>query len=322
MILKSDDCRKIMDLVKVFDKDFKNNKKGIFVFKNNFVLFDLYKAVIIKTSENVKKEYMFELTNEMVKGFAKYSDIALFEDLDVLQIVIDDKKKTQIICKPLSENDKIVPISSLKRTLERNLGQDDFLELKLELTDKEFTNDLEIMLEIEKLIKERKMIIKNGITYSFEISSQNKIEFNFFNSVETDDVSEVEKKEELYKFNTLLKEKHNAEVVIISHLYKQGEEKSLLNDIVQIDLNKLKSYNLESTLVEQLISVIDEINEFEVVTDFDEETNLIDKDELLRNRKEIIKSGLKVISELYKFFVKLGFSNEEINEWISEVNGN
>lgn len=135
-------------------------------------------------------------------------------------------------------------------------------------------------------------------------------------------LSEVEKKEELYKFNTLLKGKHNAEVVIISHLYKQGEEKSLLNDIVQIDLNKLKSYNLESTLVEQLISVIDEINEFEVVTDFDEDTNLIDKDELLRNRKEIIKSGLKTISELYKFFVKLGFSNEEINEWISEVNGN
>lgn len=135
-------------------------------------------------------------------------------------------------------------------------------------------------------------------------------------------LGEVEKKEELYKFNTLLKEKHNAEVVIISHLYKQGEEKSLLNDIVQIDLNKLKSYNLESTLVEQLISVIDEINEFEVVTDFDEDTNLIDKDELLRNRKEIIKSGLKTISELYKFFVKLGFSNEEINEWISEVNGN
>lgn len=135
-------------------------------------------------------------------------------------------------------------------------------------------------------------------------------------------LSEIEKKEELYKFNTLLKEKHNAEVVIISHLYKQGEEKSLLNDIVQIDLNKLKSYNLESTLVEQLISVIDEINEFETVTDFDEETDLIDKDELLRNRKEIIKSGLKTISELYKFFVKLGFSNQEINEWISEVNGN
>jgi len=135
-------------------------------------------------------------------------------------------------------------------------------------------------------------------------------------------LSEVEKKEELYKFNTLLKEKHNAEVVIISHLYKQGEEKSLLNDIVQIDLNKLKSYNLESTLVEQLISVIDEINEFEVVTDFDEDTDLIDKDELINNRETIIKSGLKVISELYKFFVKLGFSNEEINEWISEVNGN
>ena len=132
-------------------------------------------------------------------------------------------------------------------------------------------------------------------------------------------LSEVEKKEELYKFNSLLKEKHNAEIVIISHLYKQGEEKSLLNDIVQIDLNKLKSYNLESTLVEQLISVIDEINEFEVVTDFDEDTDLIDKDELINNRELIIKSGLKVISELYKFFVKLGFSNEEINEWIEEI---
>lgn len=132
-------------------------------------------------------------------------------------------------------------------------------------------------------------------------------------------LSEVEKKEELYKFNSLLKEKHNAEVVIISHLYKQGEEKSLLNDIVQIDLNKLKSYNLESTLVEQLISVIDEINEFEVVTDFDEDTDLIDKDELINNRETIIKSGLKVISELYKFFVKLGFSNEEINEWIEDI---
>lgn len=132
-------------------------------------------------------------------------------------------------------------------------------------------------------------------------------------------LSEVEKKEELYKFNSLLKEKHNAEVVIISHLYKQGEEKSLLNDIVQIDLNKLKSYNLENTLVEQLISVIDEINEFEVVTDFDEDTDLIDKDELINNREQIIKSGLKVISELYKFFVKLGFSNEEINEWIEEI---
>ena len=95
-----------------------------------------------------------------------------------------------------------------------------------------------------------------------------------------------------------------------------------MSGIVQIDLNKLKSYNLKDTLVEQLISVIDEINEFEVVTDFDEETDLIDRDELLRNRKEIIKSGLKVISELYKFFVKLGFSNEEINEWISDVNGN
>ena len=50
------------------------------------------------------------------------------------------------------------------------------------------------MLEIEEIIKNKKMIIKNGITYSFEISSQNKVEFNFFNSLETDDVSEKEKK--------------------------------------------------------------------------------------------------------------------------------
>lgn len=135
-------------------------------------------------------------------------------------------------------------------------------------------------------------------------------------------LTEVEKRKELYNFNNMLKEKHNAEVIIVSHLYKQGEEKPFMNNLVEIDLNKLKSYNLESTLVEQLISVIDEINEFEVVTDFDEETDLIDKDELINNRETIIKSGLKVISELYKFFVKLGFSNEEINEWIGEVNGN
>lgn len=132
-------------------------------------------------------------------------------------------------------------------------------------------------------------------------------------------LTEVEKRKELYNFNNMLKEKHNAEVIIVSHLYKQGEEKPFMNNLVEIDLNKLKSYNLESTLVEQLISVIDEINEFEVVTDFDEETDLIDKDELINNRETIIKSGLKVISELYKFFVKLGFSNEEINEWIEEI---
>ena len=163
--------------------------------------------------------------------------------------------------------------------------------------------------------------MKEKIRYIFNAKYKNDLgicNFEVFRDYDHK-LSEVEKKEELYKFNSLLKEKHNAEVVIISHLYKQGEEKSLLNDIVQIDLNKLKSYNLESTLVEQLISVIDEINEFEVVTDFDEDTDLIDKDELINNREQIIKSGLKVISELYKFFVKLGFSNEEINEWIEEI---
>ena len=135
-------------------------------------------------------------------------------------------------------------------------------------------------------------------------------------------LSEVEKKEELYKFNTLLKGKHNAEVVIISHLYKQGEEKPFMNNLVEIDLNKLKSYNLESTLINQLISVINEMWEFEIVSEFDEETDLIDRNELIENREQIIKSGLKVISELYKFFVKLGFNNEEINKWIGEINGN
>ena len=60
MILKSNECRQIMDLVKIFDRDFfdknfKYDKKGIFVFENNFVMFDKYRAVIIKTSESVKK---------------------------------------------------------------------------------------------------------------------------------------------------------------------------------------------------------------------------------------------------------------------------
>ena len=198
MILKSNECRQIMDLVKIFDRDFfdknfKYDKKGIFVFENNFVMFDKYRAVIIKTSESVKKEYMFEMTSKMIKGFAKYSDIALFEDLNILKVIIDDKKKTQLICKPLEQDNYIIPISVLKRTLKENLEQKDLLELKLELTNKNFTDDLEVMLEIEDIIKNKKMIIKNGITYSFEISSQNKIEFTFFNSLE-DDVSEKEKK--------------------------------------------------------------------------------------------------------------------------------
>lgn len=135
-------------------------------------------------------------------------------------------------------------------------------------------------------------------------------------------LTEVEKRKELYNFNNMLKEKYNAEVIIVSHLYKQGEEKPFMNNLVEIDLNKLKSYNLESTLVEQLISVINEMSEFEVVSEFDEETELINREELIENREQIIKSGLKVMSELYKFFVKLGFNNEEINRWIGEINGN
>lgn len=133
-----------------------------------------------------------------------------------------------------------------------------------------------------------------------------------------------EEKEELYKLNSLLKEKHNAEKIIFSTFNKQGldSEKAKMSGIVQIDLNKLKSYNLEDTLVNQLISVINSMAEFKIVTEYEDKTDLIDKDTLLEDREIIIKTGLKNIRELYKFFVKLGFSNEEINEWISEVNGN
>lgn len=137
-------------------------------------------------------------------------------------------------------------------------------------------------------------------------------------------LTSIEEKEELYKLNSLLKEKHNAEKIIFSTFNKQGldSEKAKMSGIVQIDLNKLKSYNLEDTLVDQLISVINSMAEFKIVTKYEDETDLIDKDTLLEDREIIIKTGLKNIRELYKFFVKLGFSNEEINEWISDVNGN
>lgn len=166
--------------------------------------------------------------------------------------------------------------------------------------------------------------MKEKVRYIFNAKYKTELGVCNFELFKTYDhvLTEVEKKKELYYFNNMLKEKHEALVIIVSNLCKQGEEKSLLNRIVEIDLNKLKSYNLKNTLVEQLVSVVDEINEFEIVTYFDEETDLIDKDELLNNREEIIKSGLKIISELYKFFVKLGFSNEEINKWIGEINEN
>lgn len=166
--------------------------------------------------------------------------------------------------------------------------------------------------------------MKEKVRYIFNAKYKTELgvcNFEFFKTYDHV-LTEVEKKKELYNFNNMLKEKYEALVIIVSNLCKQGEEKSLLNRIVEIDLNKLKSYNLKNTLVEQLVSVVDEINEFEIVTYFDEETDLIDKNELLNNREEIIKAGLKIISELYKFFVKLGFSNEEINKWIGEINEN
>ena len=101
MVLKINECEQIMNLAKIFDrgffdKNFKYDKKGIFVFENNFVMFDKYRAVIIKTSESVKGEYLFELTSKMIKGFVKYSDIALFEDLNVLKIQTQDAFKSTI----------------------------------------------------------------------------------------------------------------------------------------------------------------------------------------------------------------------------------
>jgi len=37
------------------------------------------------------------------------------------------------------------------------------------------------------------------------------------------------------------------------------------------------------------------------------------------NRGDIIKKGLCTMKEIYKFLVKLGFNNEEINKWIDEI---
>ena len=46
---------------------------------------------------------------------------------------------------------------------------------------------------------------------------------------------------------------------------------------------------------------------------------MINEDDMKENRVEIIKTGLKTIKEMYKLFVKLGFSNEEMNKWLDEI---
>ena len=132
-------------------------------------------------------------------------------------------------------------------------------------------------------------------------------------------LSEKDEKEELYKFNQTLKDWYEADTIITSSITKQGSENNDLQEIIPIDLNKLKSYNLDKSLTEQLIVVIDEITEFKTQTGFEEETDLINEDDMKENRVEIIKTGLKTIKEMYKLFVKLGFSNEEMNKWLDEI---
>lgn len=168
--------------------------------------------------------------------------------------------------------------------------------------------------------------MKKGIRYKFNatyktINGIYKLEFNKnFDEILTTN----EEKKELFEFNNLLKKDYKADTIIISSINKVGEKNVVdFKEIKGIDLNELKNFDLENKdKVEQLIAVMENIGEFELQTGFEEETDLVDEDELKENRENIIKSGLKVISELYKFFVKLGFSNEEINEWIGEVNEN
>ena len=101
-----------------------------------------------------------------------------------------------------------------------------------------------------------------------------------------------------------------------------------LKEINSFDLNELKNFisdekELENFnkigIIEQLISVIDEMSEFEIETGYEDETDLIDLDEIKNNREDIIKKGLCTMKEIYKFLVKLGFNNEEINKWLDEI---
>lgn len=169
-------------------------------------------------------------------------------------------------------------------------------------------------MKSEKVRYEFKGVYKNE-------NGVSKIEvYKNFNNI----LSEKEEKEELYNFNQMLAKWYKADTIITSSINKVGETNVVdFKEIKGIDLNELKSFDLENKdKIEQLITVMEKVGEFELQTGFEEETDLVDEDELKENRENIIKSGLKVISELYKFFVKLGFSNEEINKWIGELNGN
>lgn len=164
----------------------------------------------------------------------------------------------------------------------------------------------------EKIRYEFKGVYKNEKGVS-------KIEvYKNFNNI----LSEKEEKEELYNFNQMLVEWYKANTIITSSINKFGDTNAVkIEEIKGIDLNELKSFDLENKdKVEQLVTVMEKIGEFELQTGFEEETDLIDEDELKENRENIIKAGLDTIKEMYKFMVKLGFSNEEINKWIGELN--
>ena len=166
----------------------------------------------------------------------------------------------------------------------------------------------------EKIRYEFKGVYKNENGIS-------KIEvYKNFNNI----LSEKEEKEELYNFNQMLAKWYKADTIITSSINKFGDTNAVkIEEIKGIDLNELKSFDLENkNQTEQLITVMEKIGEFELQTGFEEETDLIDEDELKENRENIIKAGLDTIKEMYKFMVKLGFSNEEINKWIGELNEN
>ena len=170
--------------------------------------------------------------------------------------------------------------------------------------------------------------MKKGIRYKFNaiyktINGIYKLEFNKnFDEILTTN----EEKKELFEFNNLLKKDYKAEVIITSSITNLNNNQ--LKEINTFDLNKLKGFisdekELENFnkigVIEQLISVIDEMSEFEIETGYEDETDLIDWDEIKNNREDIIKKGLCTMKEIYKFLVKLGFNNEEINKWLDEI---
>jgi hypothetical protein len=169
-------------------------------------------------------------------------------------------------------------------------------------------------MKSEKVRYEFKGVYKNE-------NGVSKIEvYKNFNNI----LSEKEEKEELYNFNQMLVKWYKADTIITSSINKVGEANVVdYKEIKGIDLNELKSFDLENKdKIEQLITVMEKVGEFELQTGFEEETDLVDEDELKENRENIIKAGLDTIKEMYKFMVKLGFSNEEINKWIGELNEN